>query len=78
MLRKLLDEPRPLFRGSMYFKVTIVNEKGEKINKNTKAIFYPSYVFGGLSFDDYFRKKVLVAYNPINEDVVVVKLIDSE
>lgn len=70
----VLNEPHLSFLfKSNYFTVTFVDNSGRTVKVDTKAIFGPSISILLPLFDDYFNQKVLIAYNPKYEEVIVIK-----
>lgn len=73
----ILDHPHGgMLRDSIYFTVEIPDRQGNSIRVDTNAIF-SSRSDMELSLEDYVNQKVLLAYHPETERVVVIGKVES-
>lgn len=67
-----LEEPHHNFwTKTMYFTVTFEDPRGQRISRDTRAIFYVQSITEPL-MEDYVNQTVTIAYNPLTDTLVVI------
>lgn len=67
---KYIDKAN-IYGSRVYFTITITDSKGHTFNVDTKRMYFTDW--RSPHYEDFYQKKVTVAYNPVTEQVVLIK-----